>query len=43
MGMEMRRFLTNKEKVELLKEYKAELEGELKAVEERIGVLGKEN
>ncbi len=43
MGIGMRGFLTNKEKVEILKEYKTELETELKQVEERISALGKEN
>lgn len=43
MGRGMRAFLTNEEKVELLKEYRESLQGELKAVEERIRALGKED
>ena len=44
-GMEhgMRNFLTKEEKLELLKEYKEELQNELKGVEERIKALGKNN
>ena len=42
-GHEMRRFLTTEEKVELLKSYKGELQNELKAVEERIKYLEKNN
>jgi hypothetical protein len=42
-GSEVRRFLTKDEKVELLKGYKGELQNELKAVEERIKALEKNN
>ncbi|MDE1865351.1 MAG: DUF5320 domain-containing protein [Candidatus Micrarchaeota archaeon] len=42
-GSEMRRFLTTEEKVEMLKDYKEELQKELKAVDERIKALGKNN
>ena len=42
-GSEMRRFLTKEEKVEILKGYKGELQNELKAVDERIKALEKNN
>ena len=42
-GSEMRRFLTKEEKVEILKAYKEGLQKEVKAVEERIKELGKNN
>ena len=42
-GSEMRRFLTKDEKVEMLKGYKGELQNELKAVDERIKALEKNN
>ncbi len=42
-GNEMRRFLTKEEKVEILKGYREELQKEVKAVEERIKDLGKNN
>jgi hypothetical protein len=42
-GSEMRRFLTKEEKVAMLKEYKESLQQEVKAVEERIKDLGKNN
>ncbi len=42
-GMEVRRFLTKDEKAEILKEYKDSLQNELKAVDERIKALGKDN
>jgi hypothetical protein len=42
-GSEMRRFLTNEEKIELLKGYKGELQNELKAVDEKIKTLEKNN
>ena len=42
-GSEMRRFLTKEEKVEILNGYKGELQNELKAVEERIKALEKNN
>jgi hypothetical protein len=42
-GSEMRRFLTKDEKVEMLTGYKGELQNELKAVEERIKALEKNN
>jgi hypothetical protein len=42
-GGEMRRFLTKEEKVEILKAYKEGLQKEVKAVEERIKELGKNN
>ena len=35
-----RRYLTRAEKIDLLKEYKVDLENELKGVEERIKELG---
>jgi hypothetical protein len=40
-GYEMRRFLTKEEKIEILKEYKKNLETEAKAVEERMKDLEK--
>lgn len=40
-GYEMRRFLTKEEKLEILKEYKENLETEAKAVEERMKELEK--
>lgn len=43
LGMEVRRFLTAEEKVEILKEYRDGLQNELKAVDERIKALGKNN
>ncbi|MDE1761578.1 MAG: DUF5320 domain-containing protein [Candidatus Micrarchaeota archaeon] len=42
-GGEMRRFLTKEEKVEILKEYKKNLEDEAKGVAERIKELEKNN
>ena len=42
-GSEMRRFLTKEEKIEILKTYKEGLQKEVKAVEERIKDLGKNN
>ena len=43
MGIEMRRVLTKEEKVEILKGYKEGLQKEVKAVEERIKDLEKNN
>ena len=42
-GNEMRRFLTKEEKVEILKGYKEGLQKEVKAVEEKIKDLEKNN
>jgi hypothetical protein len=42
-GSEMRRFLTKEEKVEILKGYKEGLQKEMKAVDERIKALEKNN
>ena len=42
-GSGMRGFLTKEEKIELLKEYKDNLEKEAKGVEERINELEKNN
>jgi hypothetical protein len=39
-GPSGRRYLTKSERIELLKEYKQNLENELKGVEERIVELG---
>lgn len=43
IGMEARRFLTKEEKTEILKEYRDGLQNELKAVDERMKALGKDN
>ena len=37
-----RRYLSNAEKMDLLKQYREELENELKGVDERIKAIGKE-
>ena len=42
-GAGMREFLTKEEKVEILKEYKKNLESEAKGVEEKIKELQKHN
>ena len=42
-GHGMRGFLTKEEKIEILKEYKDNLEKEAKGVEERINELKKNN
>ncbi len=42
-GNEMRSFLTREEKIDLLKEYKENLEKETKGVAERIKELEKNN
>ncbi len=42
-GSKMRGFLTKGEKIEILKEYKENLEKEAKGVEERIKELQKHN
>lgn len=42
-GLEVRRFLTTEEKLEILKEYKEGLQNELKGVEERIKAMEKNN
>ena len=42
-GYGMREFLTKEEKLEILKEYKKNLENEAKGVEERIKELQKHN
>lgn len=42
-GYEMRNFLTKEEKIDILKEYKKNLENEAKGVAERIKDLEKNN
>ena len=42
-GNEIRKFLTNEEKLDILKQYKASLELEAKGVAERIKELEKNN
>jgi hypothetical protein len=42
-GYGMRNFLTKEEKLEILKEYKKNLEEEAKGVEERIKAIEKKN